>query len=178
MDNGEHLRSKHHKEENGMKTLMTLCILCAMFISSGFAQTAEVKAQPITDTDIQLLRSNLQAEKNHIIAHTMRFTEVESGAFWPLYRDYSRDQQVIGDARVQLIKDYAMNYDSMDDAKARDMTQRLLGIDAKFTKLQEDYWPKMEKALGAKRAAKFYQVDHRLSMMINLQLASEIPLIP
>jgi hypothetical protein len=161
-----------------MKTLTTLCILCAIFIPSGLAQTAEVKAQPITDTDIQLLRSNVQAEKNDIIAHTMRFTETESVAFWPLYRDYSRDQQVIGDARVQLIKDYAKNYDSMDDAKAKDMTQRLLAIDAKFTKLREDYWPKFEKALGAKRAAKFYQVDNRLSMMVNLQLASDISLIP
>jgi hypothetical protein len=68
-----------------------------------------------------------------------------------------------------------MNYDSMDDAKARDMVERLLGIDAKFTRLREDHWPKFEKALGAKRAA---QVDSRLSLMINLQLASEIPLIP
>ena len=85
---------------------------------------------------------------------------------------------MIGDARVQLIKDYGKNYDSMDDAKAKDMTQRLLDIDAKFTKLQEDYWSKFEKALGAKRAARFYQVDNRLSMMINLQLASEIPLVP
>jgi hypothetical protein len=161
-----------------MKTLTTLWILCAMFIPSGLAQTVDVKAQPLTDTDIQLLRSNLQVEKNHIIAHTMRFTETESAVFWPLYRDYSHEQQEIGDARVQLIKDYAKNYDSMDDAKATDMTQRLLDIDAKFTKLREDYWSKFEKALGAKRAAKFYQVDNRLSMMINLQLASAIPLIP
>jgi hypothetical protein len=161
-----------------MKALTTLCILCAIFIPAALAQTVEVKAQPLTDTDIQLLRSNLQADKNEVIAHTMRFTETESTAFWPLYRDYSHDQQVIGDARVQLIKDYAKNYDSMDDAKARDMAQRLLDIDAKLTKLREDYWPKFEKALGAKRAAKFYQVDSRLSLMINLQLASEIPLIP
>jgi hypothetical protein len=161
-----------------MKMLKTLCILCAMFTVAGLAQTADVKAQPLTDTDIQLLRSNLQAEKNDIIAHTMRFTETESAAFWPVYRDYSRDQQVIGDSRVQLIKDYAKNYDSIDDAKAKELAQRLLGIDAKFTREREDYWSKFEKALGAKRAARFYQVDNRLSMMINLQLASEIPLIP
>jgi hypothetical protein len=149
-----------------------------MVIPAALAQTADVKAQPLTDTDIQLLRSNLQVDKNEVIAHTMRFTEAESVAFWPLYRTYSHDQQVIGDARVQLIKDYAQNFDSMDDAKAKDMAQRLLGIDTKFTGLREDYWPKFEKALGAKRAAKFYQVDSRLSLMINLQLASEIPLIP
>ncbi len=161
-----------------MKTLTTLCILCAMFIPAALAQTADVKAQPLTDTDIQLLRSNLQADKNEIIGHTMRFTDTESAAFWPLYRDYARDQQVIGDARVQLIKDYAKNFDTMDDTKAKDMVERLLGIDAKLTKLREDNWPKFEKALGAKRAARFYQVDNRLTMMINIQLASEIPLIP
>lgn len=161
-----------------MKTLTTLCILCAVFIPAALAQTVDVKAQPLTDTDIQLLRSNLQADKNEVIAHTMRFTDTESAAFWPQYRDYSRDQQVIGDARVQLIKDYAKNFDTMDDAKARDMVERLLGIDAKLTKLREDYWPKFEKALGSKRAARFYQVDNRLTLMINLQLASEIPLIP
>jgi hypothetical protein len=161
-----------------MKTLTTLCIVFVMFISAMLAQTADVTAQPITDSDIQLMRSNLQADKNEVIAHTMKFTQTESAVFWPLYRDYSRDQQVIGDTRVQLIKDYAKNFDSMDDAKASDMAQRLLGIDAKFARLREDNWPKFEKALGAKRAAKFYQVDSRLSLMINLQLASEIPLIP
>jgi hypothetical protein len=161
-----------------MKTLTTLCILCAMFIPAALAQTVDVKAQPLTDTDIQLLRSNLQADKNEIVGHTMRFTDTESAAFWPLYRDYARDQQVIGDARLQLIKDYAKNYDTMDDTKAKDMVERLLGIDAKLTKLREDYWPKFEKALGSKRAARFYQVDNRLTLMINIQLASEIPLIP
>jgi hypothetical protein len=34
------------------------------------------------------------------------------------------------------------------------------------------------KVLGAKRAAKFYQVDNRLSLIINLQLAAAVPLIP
>jgi hypothetical protein len=34
------------------------------------------------------------------------------------------------------------------------------------------------KALGAKRAAKFYQVDNRLGLIVNLQLTALIPLIP
>jgi hypothetical protein len=53
-----------------------------------------------------------------------------------------------------------------------------MNIDAKTVNLRRDYWPKFEKALGGRRAAKFYQVDNRLSMMINLQLAAAIPLVP
>jgi hypothetical protein len=33
------------------------------------------------------------------------------------------------------------------------------------------------KAVGGKKAAKFYQVDSRITLIINLQLSSGIPLI-
>ena len=119
----------------------------------------------------------MQAEKNDIITHTMAFTDQESAAFWPVYRDYAHDQQVIGDDRWKLIKDYAANYDTLDDAKAEDLAKQMFSIESKTIKLREDYWPKFEKAIGGKRAAKFYQVDNRLSLIINLELSSEIPLV-
>jgi Spy/CpxP family protein refolding chaperone len=161
-----------------MRMLTTIFALFVMLSAASQAQTADASAKPLTDSDIQLLRSNVQADKNTIIAHTMQFTDAESGAFWPLYRDYARDQQVIGDERVQLIKDYALNYDSMDDPKAKDMVQRMINIEDETLNLREDYWPKFMKALGAKRAAKFYQVDARLSLIVTVQLTSAIPLIP
>ena len=108
----------------------------------AFTQAADVSAKPLTDAEIQLFRSDVQASKNDIIGHTMQFTNSESKAFWPLYQDYSRDQQAIGEERVQLIKDYAQHYDTMDDAKAKDLVQRLLSIDTKFLNLRQEYWPK------------------------------------
>jgi hypothetical protein len=152
--------------------------MCGVLISAAWGQTAQVTAKPLSDADLQLLRSDLRADRNQIITDTMQFTDAESTAFWPVYRDYGRDQQVIGDDLVQLIKDYAKNYDSMDDANARDMVQRMINIEDRTLNLREDYWPKFEKALGARRAAKFYQVDNRLALMVKLQLASGIPLIP
>ena len=161
-----------------MRTFLSVC--SSLVLLSGFvcAQTADATAKPLTDSDIQLMRSDIQAGKIQIITATMQFSDAESKAFWPIYRDFARDQQVIGDERVQLIKDYAANYDSMDDNKAKDMVQRMINVEDKTLNLREDYWPKFMKALGAKRAAKFYQVDSRLSLLINLQLTSAIPLIP
>ena len=155
-----------------------LVFAISMLLISACAQTVDVTAKPLTDTDIQLLRSDLQAGKNDIIAHTMQFTDTESAAFWPLYRDYARDQHALADERLQLIKDYAQNLESMNDDKARDMVQRMINIEDKTLNLREDYWPRFMKALGAKRAARFYQVDNRLTMMVNIQLASAIPLVP
>ena len=160
-----------------MRMSIVVFALCTLIIPAC-AQTVEVTAKPLTDTDIQLLRSDLQTGKNDIIAHTMQFSTTESAAFWPLYRDYARDQHALADERLQLIKDYAQNLDSMNDDKAKDMVQRMINIEDKTLNLREDYWPKFMKALGARRAARFYQVDNRLTMMVNIQLASEIPLVP
>jgi hypothetical protein len=139
-------------------------------------QTVEVTVRPLTDNDIQLLRENIQAEKNDIITKTMAFSETESAKFWPIYRRYASEQQKIGSQRVALIKDYAKSYDNMDDAKARNMVQRMFQIDDANQKLREQYLPQFESALGPVRAMRFYQVDSRLTQMINLQIASEIPL--
>jgi len=160
-----------------MQMMKIACVFLVLLLQVAVSQTADVSAKPLTDADIQLLRSNIQADKDDIITHTMQFTDAESTAFWPIYRDYVRDQHSIGDERVQLIKDYAQHYDTLDDAKAKNMMQRLLNIDAKVANLRQEYWPKFEKALGAKRAAKFFQVDSRLTLITNLQLASEIPLV-
>jgi len=160
-----------------MKMFVAVWALCFLLSPLDRAQTTTVTAKPLTDTDIQLLRSDVQAAKNDIIAHTMQFTDTESTGFWPVYRDYARDQQAIGDERVQLIKDYAANFDSMNNDKAKNLVERMMNIDKKTINLRESYWPKFMNVLGAKRAAKFYQVDYRLSLIINVRLASEIPII-
>jgi hypothetical protein len=83
--------------------------------SGAIAQTSGT-AQGELDTDIALLRSDIQAQKNDIVARSMQFTDAQAKAFWPLYRDYSHKQQVIGDQRISIIKDYASQYATVDDA--------------------------------------------------------------
>ena len=159
-----------------MRMYLALCLSLVLF-GAASAQTVEVSVRPLTDSDIQLMRTDVQSTKIAIITDTMKFSDAESTAFWPVYRDYARDQQVLGDDRVKLVKDYAMNYDTLNDDNAKDMVQRMITIEDKSLNLREEYWPKFMKALGAKRAAKFYQVDNRISLIINLQLTSVIPLI-
>lgn len=60
----------------------------------------------------------------------------------------------------------------------RARSKRMFAIEDETQALRKKFYPRFEKALGAKRAAKFYQVDNRLSMILNVQLTSEIPLIP
>jgi hypothetical protein len=152
--------------------------LVVAFSTPAVAQTVEVKATPLSDADVQLMREDVQKQKDKIIADTMNFTESEAAGFWPVYKEYAAQQYAIGTKRWNLIVDYAKNIDKMDDNKARDLSQRMFVIEDNLQDLRKQYYPRFEKALGAKRAAKFYQVDSRLSLIVNLQLSSEIPLIP
>ena len=158
-----------------MRSVLTISILCCLLAAPSLAQDNRLG---LTDTEIQLMRSDVQAAKNKIIADTMQFTEAESQAFWPIYRDFARDQQKIGDERLAVIREFANKYDTLTDNDAKDLVQRLMNVEDKTLNLREDYWKKFETALGAKRAAKFYQVDNRLTLIINVQLAANIPLIP
>jgi hypothetical protein len=162
-----------------MRVLKSMLFAVIIGVSPlSFAQIAVVTAKPLSDSDIQMLRQDVQADKNDIITHTMQFTDSESKTFWPVYHEYANGQKAIGDQRLALIKDYAKNYDSMDDAKAQGMVQTLFKIEDQTEALRKEYFPRFVKALGAKRAARFYQVDNRLTLMVNLQLASIIPLVP
>ena len=160
-----------------MKEIRILLMSTILFVTLGaVAQTAPTN-QSDTDTDIALLRSDVQAQKTDIIAHTMQFNETESKVFWPLYREYAHKQQVIGDQRVNLIKDYADQYNTIDNAKANELMGRLLKFDKDRTELRAEYYPKFRDAIGAKQAAKFFQVDNRLTLLVDLQIASAVPLV-
>jgi Spy/CpxP family protein refolding chaperone len=164
-----------------LKNTLTLTVLTAALVALAsplVAQTADVRAKPITESEIQLLRKDVQTEKNQIITDAMAFTQTEAAAFWPIYKEYASAQHGIADKRLALITDYAQRLDKMDDAAARGLTDRMFAVEDATQALRKQYYPRFEKALGAKRAAKFYQVDNRLSLLINLQLAAEIPLIP
>lgn len=138
---------------------------------------AAVEVTPLSESDIALLRQDVQTRKMEIITDAMDFTDQDASAFWPVYRDYANEQQKLGDKKYQLIKDYAQNYDQMDDAKAAELTNRMAELDKAALENRLEFLPKFQKVLGAKRTAKFFQIDRRLSMMIDLQLASRIPII-
>jgi hypothetical protein len=156
-------------------------LVLAFLLLTGLAcsaQVAQITVKPLTDDDIKLIRQDVQSIKDDVIRDTMQFSDTEAAAFWPVYKEYAQQQHAIAEKRFAVIMDYAKTVDTMTDATANDLTQRMLGVEEDTQALRRSYLPKFEAAIGSKRAAKFYQVDNRLTLIVNLQLASEVPLIP
>jgi hypothetical protein len=133
--------------------------------------------QSTTDQEIQLMRQDIRAQRRQIVAANLPLSTEESAKFWPVYDQYIGETIKINDGRYALVKDYAANYSTMTDAKAADFIRKWIESDKSMIDLRLKYVPIVEKVLSMKKSAMFFQIDRRAQLMIDLQLASQIPLI-
>ena len=151
-------------------------MLC--FHAPGFAQNNQPAAIPTSlDQDILLLRKDIRSQKKQVIAANLPLTDREAQKFWPIYDEFTEQLTMINNDKYALIKEYAQNYSTMNDAQADNWIQRLLAVDANVAQLRQKYWSKFAGVLPAKKAALYEQVERRAQLLIDVQLASQIPLV-
>lgn len=126
---------------------------------------------------LEMLRSDIRTDKIAIVTQAMDFNEDQAAAFWPVYKEYDVEVSKIGDMRIALLQDYAENYGQMTDAKAAEIMSKWFDLQQKRLDLRKAYYKKFEKAVSGAMAAKFMQVDHQIGLLIDLQIAANLPLL-
>ena len=97
--------------------------------------------------------------------------------FWPVFSAYQKEQNVIMDAQLKSIQQYVNTYETMDDAGAKAFINAHLDRDAKMNALRVKWLKDFQTVVPPKIAARVIQVDRRLSLVAQLEIASKIPLI-
>jgi hypothetical protein len=127
---------------------------------------------------IELLKSDMRTEKVAIITEAMQLTKEEASVFWPVQREYELELSHLIDDDIGVIRDYVQHYENLTDEKAGELVDRVFVLEKKRLKLKKKYFKKFEKALSTTIAAKFMlQVEEQINLLIDLQIASELPLI-
>jgi hypothetical protein len=155
-------------------------MMLLLFIpSQAFTQqpSAAASGQTVSEHDIQLMRSDIRSAKKQIIAANMQLTDAQAEKFWPVYDAYTQETTKLGDARITLIKDYGKTYDAMTGAQADDLLKRMTALDKSAASLREQWTPKFRTVLNGKQTALFFQLDRRIGLILDLQIASEVPLV-
>ncbi|MBV8829409.1 MAG: hypothetical protein JO108_09320 [Acidobacteriaceae bacterium] len=152
-------------------------VMLAIAADPAQAQKTDAPASAVTDAEVNMMRKDLRDQKKQIVAANLPLNGDEAAKFWPVYGSYTEETIKINDQRYALIKEYAANYNNMTDQIAASLIRRWLGVDQATTQLRLDWIPKFEQVLGEKKAAMFFQIDHRIGMMVELQLSSQLPLI-
>ena len=161
------------------KQMFLILVLVFTFaITTGKAVAQQETATGIEiEKDLQLLRRNLRSEKKKIIAMNVPLTETEATKFWPVYDEYAASMTKHYDDFYEIIKEYAATQKTLTDAQAIDMVKRWSTIQVALAQTRQRYVSIVEKVLPGKKAAQFFQVDRRLYSLVDLQIASEIPLV-
>jgi Spy/CpxP family protein refolding chaperone len=149
----------------------------ALAAAPAFSQQADPVVTPTVQDAIATIRTEVQAERQAIVAENLKLTEAEGQAFWPVYREYRQAAQKLGDRVAKLVVDYAANYDTMTDEQARGMLREFLQIQKEEAALKIEWSKKLEKLLPPKKLARFFQIENKLDLLVNLDLASGIPLV-
>jgi len=124
---------------------------------------------------LEVLRSDVKAERVALITEMMEFTDEQAEIFWPIYRDMEHESDKLTDQRIALIKEYAENYDAMTDKAAKDIIGKAIKLRDKRLSLEKKYFRKFSNALDPITAAKFYQINRELTTMIDIQISAGLP---
>jgi hypothetical protein len=144
--------------------------------TSSQLSAADSTADTLMNHQLELLRKDIRSIKKQLIAENLTLTDSEATKFWEVYEQYSAETERINDTRTAIIKEYSDDYETLTDGQADNLIRRWLDTDIEQTKLRQRSVAIFRKVLPGKKAATFFQLDRRISTMIDLQITSQLPL--
>ena len=160
-----------------MMTMRRLLPCAGFFLFAFLVIPVLISGQEKDDlnTSIEALRADAKADKAAIINEAMQLQDPELTKFREVYRDYEKELASLNDRLIKLVKTYSSEFGSIDNAKAEALSKTSFDIQAQRIDLKRKYYPRFAKATSSLTAAKFFQLEHRFDVMLDLQLASELP---
>ena len=123
------------------------------------------------------MRKDARAGKADILGKTMALDSAQAAAFWPIYKQYEAELQT---ARQRAPGHHPGPGRALRHPRRRQgegALDRQLALEEKKLALMKKYRDEMVKALPAKTVARWLQVESRLNKLVELTVASEIPLV-
>jgi hypothetical protein len=152
-------------------------LLLAVAVSLLALPAQPATAQTATD-EIEALRGLLKADRKVVIAEAMQLTDPEGAAFWPLYREYRAKMDKLGDGIVKLVLEYADAYPKVFEDRAAKLLKNYLALEKELVNVRAKHLKKISKVLPASKVLRFAQLENRLDLVLRLQMASAVPLVP
>ena len=137
------------------------------------AETRERNLKAYTE----LLRADLRTQKVAVFTSMMSLSEKEDAAFWPIYREHEQQLARLNDERLALIESYAREYQALPPAIARRLVEQALDLEARRTKLKQQYFSKLAGAISPVAAARALQLEHQIQLLVDLQVAASLPIV-
>jgi hypothetical protein len=148
-----------------------------MMMSITYSVHAQTIAVVTENTDEDLVNTIFGKNKQALLSDYLRISPVEIPAFESALLEYETDKSPWLTERIALLKMYNEEFSSLDNARMNTLTKQLINNDLEFGRLQMRYFRKMNRLLGATRAAKFFQLDNYIEQSTRVYIQQQLPFI-
>jgi Spy/CpxP family protein refolding chaperone len=157
--------------------LLAVCFVVASAQAQAPAQkTSTTTASGSSDSVLKDLRADMQSSRADIMAKNLTLTAEQASKFWPVSNAYQKQQNAIMDAQLKGLQKYMESSETLDDASALALMDAHLERDAKMTALRRKWLTEFQKVLPTKLAVRAMQIDRRLSLVAQMEVAAQLPL--
>jgi len=142
----------------------------------GLAPTG-ASAQTVKER-LDLTREAVESQRRVLVSGSLRLSDAEAKAFWPLYDDYEKERKPYDERANRLLSDFLAQAATLSDAQARALLEESFRIDEGRVKVRRTWYDRMAKAIPPRQLARFYQIENKLDAVVRADLSKQIPLAP
>ncbi len=157
---------------------LAACAALAAFCTLGVVRPAAAQNSSAQGgkTQRQLDIAAARADRKAIVGANMNLTEAQAKAFWPLYDAYEAKMDKLDDRHAAEVKEYAAHYQTLTDQDATNKLDEVIAIKQARLNVQKEFVPRFRAAISSIDTTRFFQIDNKLSAMIQCDIAQIVPL--
>lgn len=166
-----------------MKPLLySLMLAAGTMLLPGCATSRQPKANLTADdarAQLEVLRSDFNADKIRVLNQVMKLTVPEANQFWPIYRSYEQELAAVGDRKLALISEFMTHQQAgtLTAGNSADLAARWLQNSQDRLDLWKKYHRQISDAVSPIRAGQFLQIENQMAIFADLTIASAMPVV-
>jgi hypothetical protein len=125
--------------------------------------------------EVELYQAAFGMDKKAVVAEFVKVDAAQKDAFWKLYDQYETERKELGKKRIDLLSQYADNFNKLTNEFADKWVTDVNGLGKKTDGLLISYYGKVKKATNPVVALQFWQVESYILSVIRFSILDEIP---
>jgi hypothetical protein len=117
-------------------------------------------------------------DKKAVVADFVHPTEAQKAAFWKLYDEYEVKRKDLGKQRIELLNQYAEQYQKMTSEQADAWTKKVISLQKKTDDLISTYYGKVKVVTDGIVATQFYQIETFILTAVRSEILEAVPFLP
>ena len=157
-----------------MKTCASTLLFAVAMIS---ASPVWAQGNAADGTDMQALRTALRTDKKAYVASVLKLTDAEAKKFWPAYDAYQRTFEMTNREKSVTLEGVIAQDKPLSDPYAKQIAKDVIAADEVEVKARRTLYNRLSRAVPAKTALRYLQLEAKFRAVQAYDIAQAIPLV-